>query len=122
MVRGLAACLILVASLGGASPAFASKATDIVSSAIDGFIRPGYHAFYESTSRLSEAGKALCATPSQAALDAARSAFGETVDAWSRIEIIRFGPVTERNRLERVLFWPDRKGTGLKQVQAALAI
>ena len=33
----------------------------------------------------------------------------------------RFGPVTQENRLERILFWPDRKGTGLKQVQAALA-
>lgn len=121
MVRGLAACLILVASLGGAGPAFASKATDIVNSAIGGFIRPGYHTFHESTLQLSEAGKALCATPSRAALDAARESFGEAVDAWSRIEIIRFGPVTEQNRLERVLFWPDRKGTGLRQVQAALA-
>ncbi len=65
---------------------------------------------------------ALCTTPSQAALDAARkSPSARTVDAWSRIEIIRFGPVTEENRLERMLFWPDRKGTGLKQVQAALA-
>ena len=63
----------------------------------------------------------MCRTPSQATLDAARQSFGETVDAWSTIEIIRFGPVTEQNRLERVLFWPDRKGTGLKQVQAALA-
>jgi len=121
MVRGLAACLILLASLGGAGPASASKATDIVSSAVSGFIRPGYHTFRESTSRLSEAGKKLCDTPSQSALDTARKSFGETVDAWSRIEIIRFGPVTEQNRLERVLFWPDRKGTGLKQVQAALA-
>lgn len=104
-----------------ASPAFATKAQEIVNHAIDGFIRPGYRTLHEATGKLSEAGKALCATPSQAALDAARSAFGETVDAWSRIEIIRFGPVTEQNRLERVLFWPDRKGTGLKQVQAVLA-
>ena len=29
--------------------------------------------------------------------------------------------MTEENRLERILFWPDRKGIGLKQVQAALA-
>ena len=29
--------------------------------------------------------------------------------------------MTEQNRLERVLFWPDRKSTGLKQVQAALS-
>ena len=43
------------------------------------------------------------------------------VDAWSEVEDIRFGPVTEQNRLERILFWPDRKSIGLKQVQAALA-
>ena len=36
-------------------------------------------------------------------------------------EIIRFGPITENNRLERMLFWPDRKSIGLRQVQAALA-
>ena len=103
------------------APAFATKAQDIVNSAIDGFVRPGYRTFHQATSTLLADGQALCATPSQAALDAARKSFGETVDAWSRIEIIRFGPVTEQNRLERVLFWPDRKGTGLKQVQAALA-
>ena len=108
-------------SVVAAAPAFASKATDIVNDAIDGFIRPGYHSFHQTTSQLSEAARALCATPTQAALDDARNAFGATVDAWSRIEIIRFGPITEENRLERVLFWPDRKGTGLRQVQAALA-
>lgn len=113
--------LIAQATMVAASPANAASATEIVSGAIDGFIRPGYHIFHQEASDLSEAGKGLCATPSQAALDKARKSFGETVDAWSRIEIVRFGPVTEQNRLERVLFWPDRKGTGLKQVQAALA-
>ncbi len=97
------------------------KATGIVSRAIDGFIRPGYANFHAATGNLVQAEKALCDAPSQQALDAARQSFGETVDAWSAIEIIRFGPVTEDNRLERVLFWPDRKSTGLKQVQAALA-
>ena len=29
--------------------------------------------------------------------------------------------MTKENRLERILFWPDRKSTGLKQVQRALA-
>ena len=43
------------------------------------------------------------------------------MEAWSSAEIIRFGPITENNRLERMLFWPDRKSIGLKQVQAALS-
>lgn len=113
--------LCLAAFATGATPALASKATDIVTAGIDGFIRPGYSAFRDSAAQLSLAGTALCAAPSQQALDAARASFGAAVDAWSRIEIIRFGPVTEENRLERILFWPDRKSIGLKQVQAAIA-
>jgi predicted lipoprotein len=121
MSSRLATCLIAVVLVNAASPALASKATDIINGAIDGFVRPGYQDFHRATSTLLADGQTLCATPSQATLDAARKSFGATVDAWSQIEIIRFGPVTEQNRLERVLFWPDRKGTGLKQVQAALA-
>lgn len=119
MVLRRAACLIAFSLV--AQPGHASKATDIVSGAIDGFVRPAYHVFHETTSGLAEAANALCETPQQETLDTARKAFGKAVDAWSRIEIVRFGPVTEQNRLERVLFWPDRKGTGLRQVQAALA-
>jgi len=120
-VVAVAVSAVVAACFSAATSASATEAQDIVNRSIDGFIRPGYHAFHQSTSALYEAGKALCAAPSQTALDAERAAFGKTVDAWSRIEIIRFGPVTEQNRLERILFWPDRKGTGLKQVLAALA-
>ncbi len=119
MMSRLVICLAAFAI--GATPALASRASDIVTASIDGFIRPGYSAFHDSAAQLLQASAALCAAPSQPALDSARTAFGAAVDAWSRIEIIRFGPVTEENRLERILFWPDRKGTGLKQVQAALA-
>ena len=117
----LAACLILAIFTLIAAPALPQEQTaTIVRQAIDGFVRPGYAAFHRATVELSATVDALCETRSQLALDAARQDFGKTVDAWSRIEIIRFGPVTEQNRLERVLFWPDRKGTGLRQVQAAL--
>lgn len=97
------------------------KATAVIGQAIDGFIRPGYERYREATAAMMASNKALCDSPSQPTLDAARQSFGAAVDAWSAIEIIRFGPVSEQNRLERTLFWPDRKGTGLKQVQAALA-
>jgi predicted lipoprotein len=74
-----------------------------------------------ASAELSDDMDALCAEPLQEKLAAARSAFAGTVTAWSEAEIIRFGPVTEENRLERILFWPDRRSTGLKQVQRALA-
>jgi predicted lipoprotein len=54
-------------------------------------------------------------------VEAARSAFADVVVSHATIEWIRIGPVTEDNRLERLLFWPDRKGIALKQVQAVLA-
>jgi predicted lipoprotein len=99
----------------------APVAGPIVERAIDGFVRPAYAGFHASTTRLVERMDALCDAPSAGAFEAVKAGFAETVDAWSRAEIIRFGPVVEGNRLERILFWPDRKGTGLKQVQAALA-
>jgi predicted lipoprotein len=92
----------------------------IIGKVVGGFVRPAYQDFHQATSQLSAGVKALCSAPSQAAVDTARKAFGGAVDAWSKAEIIRFGPVTEENRLDRILFWPDRKGTGLKQVQAAI--
>lgn len=96
-------------------------APPIISSVIQRFVLPGYAAFHQETSALAASVAALCATPSQASLEASRDSFSATTIAWSSVEMIRFGPVTEGNRLERVLFWPDRKGTGLRQVQAALA-
>ncbi len=51
----------------------------------------------------------------------AREAYRWTVFAWSRIELITFGPVAENNRLERLFFWPDRKGIGARQIRRLLA-
>lgn len=93
----------------------------VMEKAVDDFIRPGYRHFRETTDNLRTSMRALCAEPSAGNLTSARAAFGQTVSAWSRIEIVRVGPVIEDNRFERILFYPDRKGTGLKQVQAILA-
>lgn len=104
-----------------AAPARADDANATIQAGIDGFVKPGYVALRDATDGLQAAAEALCKAPGDAELEAARDAFDVTVAAWSRIEIVRIGPVSEDNRLERILFWPDRKGIGLKQVQAALA-
>jgi uncharacterized protein len=85
------------------------------------FVRPAYAAFAGQAQKLVTAQKALCDMPANDRLAEARLAFAETVLTWSRAEMFRAGPVAGQNRLERILFYPDRKGTGLKQVQAALA-
>ncbi|MDE1993629.1 MAG: hypothetical protein KGI75_14085 [Rhizobiaceae bacterium] len=92
----------------------------VMQKAVDDVIRPGYRAMHESTSKLTAAMKALCADPSSANVSAAQAAFGDTVKSWSRIEIVQAGPVIEKNRFEHILFYPDRKGVGLRQVQALI--
>jgi uncharacterized protein len=85
------------------------------------YIRPGYAAVSSAATDLKTSATALCESPSDENLKAARSAFRGAVDSWARIEWLRLGPVMSDNRLERILFFPDRKGTGRKQVQAAIA-
>ncbi|ACM25188.1 hypothetical protein G6L94_02440 [Agrobacterium rhizogenes] len=130
LAKPLAASLLLSLT---ALPAGAQEATTngaglneaavpgVMQKAIDDVIRPGYRAVHDSASKLTTAMKALCADPSAASLSAAQSAFGDTVKSWSRIEIVQTGPIIEKNRFEHILFYPDRKGVGLKQVQALIA-
>ena len=99
----------------------AAKVPAVMARAVDDFLRPGYRHFTEEADTMEESMAMLCASPSVESLSKAQSTFGDLVEAWSRIEIVRVGPVLVDNRFERILFFPDRKGTGLKQVQAALA-
>lgn len=84
-------------------------------------IRPGYSAFARGIGTLNDRIVVLCKAPSADALQAARDAFADAVGAWSKVEIFRFGPVVQDHRYERLFYWPDPKGIGLRQVQDALA-
>ncbi|QKD00082.1 imelysin family protein [Mesorhizobium loti] len=122
MLKRSALVLVLPLALLGVFPASAAvKASDIIQRAIDGFVRPAYASLHQHAEILTKAMHKLCEAPSQGGLGAARAEFSATVDAWSSAEIIGFGPIKDNNRLERMLYWPDRKSLGLKQVQAALS-
>ncbi|MEO0636127.1 MAG: imelysin family protein [Pseudomonadota bacterium] len=88
---------------------------------INGYIRPMFGQFGEASKATSVALESLCSAPSEDHLNQARAQFADLVSAWSRIEFLRFGPLAQNNRFERLHFWPDRRGRALRQVQAALA-
>lgn len=113
--------LLALASVAAvvAGPVRAENA--VVAAALEGFVKPSYAAFDSAASDLRLQMNTLCISQSAETHAAAQGAFLALVAAWSRVETIRFGPVSEDNRLDRILFWPDRKGIGLKQVQATLA-
>ncbi|MGB3339560.1 MAG: imelysin family protein [Devosia sp.] len=93
----------------------------VMQSAVDGVIRPAVIGFAREASGLASTLELLCAAPSESALDIAEGQFRQTALAYGRIELLRLGPLMEENRAERLLFWPDRRGIALRQVQAVLA-
>ena len=119
-MRLASAFIALLLSAGSALAAQTPFAT-ITEKVIDTVIRPGYARLATAGGDMETAMGALCAHPGELALDSARSRFSGLVDAWSRIELIRFGPVREDNRYEKLNYWPDRKGRGLHQVRQILA-
>ena len=120
MKHVLAATLVLL-SAGGAAAMNRDAVPGVLEQAVDGFIRPGYQTFAENSAQMAAAMRDFCESPDEARYEDARAAFDETVAAWSEIEIVRTGPVLDDHRFERILFYPDRKSIGLKQVQAAIA-
>ncbi|WP_394690879.1 imelysin family protein [Hoeflea sp.] len=120
--------LATMALLGGLSPearaqnvpAVMPDAEPVLADTLNSYIRPSYDALASGFEVLEKATAELCETPSDVALSEARSAYGKSTLTWSRIEWFRTGPAMANNRLERILFYPDRKSTGLKQVQRAL--
>lgn len=91
-----------------------------VERAIEKAVLPAYAGLSEAATATESAVQMLCAAPSADRLMEARAAFRALVAAFSRVEPYRFGPAREDNRFERLFFWPDPRGRGLRQVQAVI--
>jgi predicted lipoprotein len=111
---------VLLAAMGTSAHAEADHAA-IARDALKNYIRPGYEVLADRAAALAASTKALCAEPSDTKLKVARETFANTVEAWSEIEPVRFGPVLQDHRYERLFYWPDPKGLGAKQIRDALA-
>ncbi len=113
----------LIIYTGSLTPALAitkQEQTALARTMLDSYIRPGYARFQKQAQSLQAKTKALCSAPSDSARQDVQTAFANTVQAFARIEHLRFGAITKKHRLERLAFWPDRKSIGLKQVKKAL--
>ena len=112
--------LLLGAFVITSVPANAYDHAGLAREALEHHIRPGYTAFDTSAAGLSSAVAALCAAPSIDELARARAAFKDAALSWARIEHLRFGPIADEQRHDRLLFWPDPKGVVRKQVAAVI--
>lgn len=101
---------------GGKSP-FAHER--LARQALERHIRPGYINFAAAAKGLEDAISANCSGDANARVRISQE-FDAVVTAWGRIEHITFGPVTAEQRIERIMFWPDRRGIGARQIVKAL--
>ena len=118
-LAGLAAVFILLSahSVRASEPDF----EDLVATMIDDHVIPAYRALTGSAAYQASIMTALCAYPNHNTLAVAETGFADLVDAFSKVELYRFGPARVENRFERLFFWPDRRGRGLRQVQGLLS-
>ena len=115
--------LLIVLMLMFAGPAWGQSPSPakVLDQAVNLAIRPAMVEFRREASGLEAAMGALCANPSDDTLRIAHQTFAQAAIAYGEVEFLRVGPLMEESRAERLLFFPDRKGIGLKQVQAILA-
>jgi predicted lipoprotein len=104
---------ILALALSRTHPTYAETDHAVIAkSSLTEVIRPGYSTLSAATGTLKDKVVTLCKQPSANALQDAKTAFAGAVEAWSKVEIFRFGPVTLDHRYERLFYWPAPRGSG----------
>ncbi|MDX1433376.1 MAG: imelysin family protein [Gammaproteobacteria bacterium] len=88
---------------------------------VDTVVVPVYRDHAASTQTLADALSALCDAPDAAQLERARESFRRAQRAWQRAQPITFGPVSDGAGQARIEYWPDKRGTGARQLRRALA-
>lgn len=85
------------------------------------YARPAVGKMADAAAALNSALGGWCAKPDAAGATRVGDAFTNLALAWSGVEILRFGPLVQANRFERLAFWPDTRGVMPKQVQQLIA-
>lgn len=77
---------------------------------IEEFAEPRYAVLLARAQAQNAVWTAFCAAePNDDGFSRLMLHFVETVNAWSDVEILRYGPVSDDFRYERIAYWPERK-------------
>lgn len=115
--------LAAAAALAAAAPWAAANGlpADLGERLARDYARPAVATMADAASALEDELGKWCAQPGAAGAARIEENFERLALAWSGVEILRFGPLVQANRYERLAFWPDTRGVMPRQVQALLA-
>ncbi len=125
--RGFAALGGLAAAVLWSAAAQAAEVPQTLgASLVSGYIQPATQRFSQAGQDMAKTLQAYCAGHEAGATgavpaQAVKAGFNELVRSWAGVEFLRFGPLVEDNRFERIFFWPDPRGTVQRRTQAVLA-
>jgi uncharacterized protein len=88
--------------------------TDTLSQLIERFILPHYQALALTAEAQEKAWSEFCVKPDPAGFKGLQRAYLATADSWSQIEFLRYGPIGDEFRAERLSYWPERKNATAK--------
>lgn len=104
--------LLGLAMLVVAGPARAGD--DTLNQLVERFIVPHYQALALTADAQEKAWSEFCAKPDEIGFKMLQRAYLATADTWSQIEFLRYGPIAEEFRAERLSYWPERKNATAK--------
>lgn len=114
--KWLSAALVLIAPW----PSLAQVPNDLGQRLADGYVRPAMSVFAERTQNLEKTLATWCQHDGKSDVKPVQQAFAQTMQAWAGIEFLRFGPLVQSNRFEKLAFWPDTRGVMQRQVRTLL--
>ncbi|MEP3474731.1 MAG: imelysin family protein [Hyphomicrobiales bacterium] len=83
-------------------------------------ILPRYKALFLNSQKLNSSMIQFCTDQSAVQFELVKKNFTNTVISFAAIEHIHFGPIVKNYRLEKLAYWPDHKGRGLRAVRRLL--
>jgi uncharacterized protein len=122
MRKMIAIMAALAAPALNVAPAMADDAyTPFVRQSIEGYIRPAFESFAADTAALPPAIDAACADSSQETKADFANRYKAVVRSFGGVSFLRYGPLIENHRLDRLAFMPDPRGIAQRQIRKVFA-
>lgn len=94
--------------------------SELVLAALDKHIIGHVRSLKDNAANLPKAVEKVCRTGEDGAWEELKSHFRLTVEAYAGVDFLRFGPMQEGGRRERLSFWPDPRGSLSRQLRLIL--